>query len=69
MPNVYCCDELREQVEYRCGAHPDPYGCADNVIVRTEAGYYGLPVHDGGSSHIVIAFCPWCGVRLPEPPD
>jgi hypothetical protein len=22
---------------------------------------YGVPVHDGGQSHIVIRFCPWCG--------
>jgi hypothetical protein len=24
------------------------------------------PIRDGGSSGIVIRFCPWCGVRLPE---
>jgi hypothetical protein len=27
---------------------------------------YGLLVHDGGESIIVIEYCPWCGVRLPE---
>ncbi|HZY17518.1 MAG TPA: hypothetical protein VFE82_03505 [Ramlibacter sp.] len=26
---------------------------------------YGLIVHDGGSSAIAIAFCPWCGTKLP----
>ena len=26
---------------------------------------YGVPVHDGGQSHIVIRFCPWCGTKLP----
>jgi hypothetical protein len=25
---------------------------------------YGIPVHDGGSSIIVIEFCPWCGTKL-----
>ncbi|WP_216858519.1 DUF6980 family protein [Actinomadura verrucosospora] len=25
----------------------------------------GLIVHDGGGSVISIAFCPWCGTRLP----
>jgi hypothetical protein len=32
---------------------------------------YGLPVHDGedgyASSSIAIAYCPWCGNKLPEP--
>jgi hypothetical protein len=27
---------------------------------------YGLQVLDGGSSHIEIDFCPWCGKKLPE---
>jgi hypothetical protein len=26
---------------------------------------YGLPVHDGGTSHVRIEFCPWCGTKLP----
>jgi hypothetical protein len=26
---------------------------------------YAIPVHDGGSSGIVITFCPWCGSKLP----
>jgi hypothetical protein len=28
---------------------------------------YGIPVHDGGSSQLGIAFCPWCGTKLPIP--
>lgn len=23
-------------------------------------------VHDGGSSVVAIAFCPWCGSKLPQ---
>lgn len=26
---------------------------------------YLIPVHDGGSSGIVMRFCPWCGTELP----
>jgi hypothetical protein len=26
---------------------------------------YLIPVHDGGSSGIVMRYCPWCGRRLP----
>ena len=27
---------------------------------------YGLRVLDGGTSYIVLTFCPWCGARLPS---
>ncbi|MDD3022185.1 MAG: hypothetical protein PHX61_14600 [Alphaproteobacteria bacterium] len=27
---------------------------------------YGIPVLDGGSSFIIITFCPWCGHKLPS---
>ena len=26
---------------------------------------YGISVQDGGSSHVEIAYCPWCGFKLP----
>ena len=65
----YCCEDMEEHVEYRCDEHPDPYDCADNVVVKTTSGYFALPIHDGGSAHIVIGFCPWCGTELPKPPD
>lgn len=65
----YCCEDLREQVEFRCEDHPDPYDCADSLVIETDRGYFGLIIHDGGSSHIAIQFCPWCGSRLPSPPE
>lgn len=27
---------------------------------------YGIPLCDGGNSHILIFSCPWCGKKLPE---
>jgi len=27
---------------------------------------YGVIINDGGSSYIIIKFCPWCGRKLPE---
>jgi hypothetical protein len=60
---------MRDQVEQRCEDHPDPFDCADNIIVRASDGSYGLPIHDGGSSYIEIRFCPWCGSRLPGEPS
>ncbi len=26
----------------------------------------GLKVNDGGSSFVELAYCPWCGAKLPE---
>jgi hypothetical protein len=55
------------QVTQKCDRHPDPSGCPD-VLIRFDERFveYGLLVHDGGSSSIIILFCPWCGTRLPE---
>jgi hypothetical protein len=27
---------------------------------------YSIPVLDGGSSSVVLAYCPWCGAALPK---
>jgi hypothetical protein len=63
----YCCDEMRYFATYRCNQHLNPFECPDNLIRRDAiSGEYGLIVHDGGSSYIAIAFCPWCGKSLPS---
>lgn len=38
-----------------------------DVVVVYDAKFdeYGLPVRDGGTSMVVIGYCPWCGGRLP----
>jgi hypothetical protein len=62
---VHCCEMLREQVTYRCDQHPNPFDCADNLIVyRESSDDYGLIVHDGGESVVTIKFCPWCAADL-----
>jgi hypothetical protein len=58
---------MERQVEYRCDQHPDPFDCPDNVIFYSDKfDEYGIIIHDGGASSITIAFCPWCGSRLPD---
>lgn len=38
----------------------------DRVVVYVDHfREYGVPVNDGGCSHIVIEHCPWCGAKLP----
>jgi hypothetical protein len=46
--------------------HADRFDCPDALIERREDGYHGIIVHDGGASSVQIAYCPWCGKRLPQ---
>jgi hypothetical protein len=58
---------MRSQVELVCDKHPDRSDCPDCLVQYSpKFREYGLLVHDGGSSMVVIRFCPWCGTRLPE---
>ncbi|WP_322749836.1 MULTISPECIES: DUF6980 family protein [unclassified Frankia] len=62
----HCCDMMTRQINWRCDQHSDPFDCPDALVdfsVRFQE--YGLIIHDGGTSNIAIAFCPWCGTRLP----
>lgn len=61
-----CCDMMHTNVSGTCDQHPDRFDCADALIHRWEDGCYGIIIHDGGRSGVQIAFCPWCGAKLPE---
>lgn len=66
-PDDHCCDRMRAQVAFACDAHPDLAGCPDSLIAYSARfDEYGLRVHDGGGSVVSIAYCPWCGERLPS---
>ncbi len=66
----HCCDMMTQNVEQTCPDHAERSDCPDCII-----GYwpgsrsYGILVHDGGSSMIGIAHCPWCGASLPDQTD
>jgi hypothetical protein len=63
----HCCEEMHQQVTRTCDRHPDRFDCPDCLIHYSErTGGYGIIVHDGGRSFIRIAFCPWCGTKLPD---
>ncbi len=54
------------QVNSVCEQHEDPFDCPDQLIdYNAKFDEYGLIIHDGGSSSMLISFCPWCGERLP----
>lgn len=59
-----CCLGMQTQIDKQCSAH-QPEDCPDALIYRSADGTrYGIRVHDGGSSHIGIKFCPWCAKAL-----
>ena len=63
----HCCDHMKNALVFSCPDHEDPFACPDCVMVYDERfDEYGLAIHDGGTSSLAIAFCPWCGTRLPE---
>lgn len=57
---------MARQVQHHCADHPDPFRCPDSLVYfSSKFVEYGLIVHDGGRSTVVISFCPWCGAHLP----
>jgi hypothetical protein len=57
---------MTKQAQHRCDLHVDPADCPDALVGRFESEY-GIRVHDGGSSYVVIRYCPWCGAKLGKP--
>jgi len=55
---------MADDLNRLCAVHADRSDCPDAFVTEMHGGY-GLMVHDGGSSAIEIAFCPWCGASLP----
>lgn len=66
-PRETCCAAMAEALSFACDQHADPFECSDSHMVYNSVfDEYGIPVHDGGSSYVLVAHCPWCGARLPE---
>ena len=52
----HCCDQMLNALSE----------CKDNVIVYcAKFREYGIPINDGGTSYLLINYCPWCGNKLP----
>jgi len=61
---------MLRQLNWNCEDHPSLADCPDALVGRFgKRGNYGLFIRDGGSSHVEIAYCPWCGTRLLEEKD
>lgn len=68
----YCCEDLKHHSETPCDSflpdgkpfHHDRYECPDALIDRYKNGTTGIIIHDGGTSMVIINYCPWCGTAL-----
>ena len=61
----HCCERMSGAVNYKCTDHSNQFDCPDNLVCYSASrNEYGLIIHDGGESYVVIAFCPWCGSKL-----
>lgn len=61
----HCCEAMESAVSPASESAPshDP----DRPLVfSSKFREYGVTVHDGGSSYLVINYCPWCGAVLPK---
>ena len=63
----YCCDRMKQEVEFVCPTCEDTLECPDKLIYYSSIfDEYGLLIHDGSGTYELIGFCPWCGSKLPE---
>ena len=58
----YCCLKMAHRMLecWKMGDNPRV------IVKRFENGSYGIPVYDGTSRSMKIAYCPWCGKELNE---
>ena len=62
----HCCNEMEKAIEFDCEQHSDGYECPNTMISYIpKFDEYGIIIHDGGTASTGIAYCPWCGTKLP----
>jgi hypothetical protein len=65
--NNHCCSDMENSLTLNCDQHTDEYSCPDVLINYSDKfDEYGLIIHDGGSSSLLIQYCPFCGTKMPE---
>ena len=63
MKMIHCCEQMERLSYVNDNAFENP----DNLIYYNEVfDEYGMIIHDGGTSYILIHYCPWCGKKFRE---
>ena len=61
----YCCLMMADKVYQSLDEDGEiRYGDVEVIINKWDEDLYGIPIHDGGASMVVIKYCPWCGTKL-----
>jgi hypothetical protein len=61
----YCCMMMADKVFESLDEEGEiKYDDPEVVINKWDEGFYGIPVHNGGATMVVINYCPWCGTKL-----
>ncbi|GHA67988.1 DUF6980 family protein [Pontibacter akesuensis] len=61
----YCCLMMADKVfQSQDEEGETKQGDPDVIINKWDEGLYGIPIHDGSVSMVVINYCPWCGTKL-----
>lgn len=61
----HCCSMMEKNTNNSCDVHEFRKDCPDMLVdYHDSSKEYVLMIHDGGSSGIVINYCPWCGTAL-----
>lgn len=56
---------MSSQFDKKCDIHDSIYDCPDVLLdVNKTKTEYRILIHDGGTSGIVIKYCPWCGKKI-----
>lgn len=68
LAQAHCCGSMTAALTHQCQQHAeDPFECPDLMIAYSPTfDEYGLVIHDGSGSTLLIRHCPWCGTALPE---
>ena len=67
LSRAHCCAAMTNALTFECEQHADPFECGDCALIYNPVfDEYGLVVHDGGASYVLIKNCPWCAAALPE---
>lgn len=54
----WCCEDMEYHCGYECPADHNEWECPD-IVMRRFNDWYGIPIHDGGTSAIIVKYCPW----------
>lgn len=61
----FCCLSLAKHISDGFDKKEEQvYKNVDVILRKWDNGSIGIPIHDGGTSMIIINYCPFCGTKI-----